>query len=1185
MNYKINLRKKTILMVVVSVLFGSCFYGRAFADIVIGDGATSQGGVEYHGCDDAKTYQNVQHCPTSNGKFGGASWHVFSTSKPPVTQTGVPSYDDRPINRPASIGNGYPGNKGKVEDICKETEYEYYFAYVYDGWYGYRQWSTKSLVFYGPLDWGTYKQTNDEGVVHRPIYHNHGKNVDHTWAEIEDGLEAGTNMNKWRIRGEHPTNGYGNNDTSYKSAEALKAWRAWSGDSNATKIPDKTGFFCVKPSKVTLTAYARELPAKSDGTYKALNNGNAISSDTVRKGHSASVTSADFNPSGYTWFKWGSKGVCKDAGSNRPCSATIDEDKNVYAYYEKNTYAGRSRAAGATGSWSDIATTNRSDTDWHSSGTNNKTIFSIENCSPVDGCTGSLRHLIKRTYGEGTTKYRITRTSNYSTVQGGVIVGETTEDFTGEGVNTDSNGRKYRTVSVNGFVGKLFPGMMVCETLEFMPDNLGSHVGDASTTACLSAEGKAQPDDPPDNDTVPPSDDTSYFNIKVKNNDVTRYNSYQKTVYAKPGDKLNYWATYNPVLQYTYDLIPETVRIKEGSNYGTTYPTSGKNTSRYLGKTNTAENLKSMFNKYKPDSFGTWKNRITVYSQNFATPFSENYLYDNGSTAKQNEKNDYAVSPNEAGRKLDELVNTNVNATTQTTPRQITFALHDDLNRASVQTEATAKKATAVVPYNYISTTKITTKPGEVLIYAGESFSFNYDFNINPKSNALTTNSSYEKYATTIGNPKWKLQMRVNGGGWTDTPEYSGDQDFSVPLNKMSVGRVDEGAIKLATKINIPDVSAGSSLCVRSVVWPERSGADDSVDKDGNKQWAYSPEVCFTVVKKPSLQVWGGNIYTNGEVTTAVSDKNNLSGYADVPYNITGNEATHRVFGSWAELGIIASGPVKGFASGASTGYKSNTNGVLSPSPIANSGTIDPGGSTLSSFCDRSVLTLSNDCSNIGSIGNTVGVDGSKSDKNAIVERLVGSKENDYSGNVDLGLVGNYAYGRENINVSCAPKCVIGNGTKMVHSDKTIKIGSNIEYVGSYNRLSVMPKVVIYGKNIEIGCGVTRIDAVLLADETVVTCDNLGSDGSYYERSKQNINQRPNSTQLKVNGAIVAGKLVANRTYGAASGPNSIVPAEIINFDPSLYLWGGGENSEDDEELVDIGDYQSAYLHELAPRK
>ena len=76
------------------------------------------------------------------------------------------------------------------------------------------------------------------------------------------------------------------------------------------------------------------------------------------------------------------------------------------------------------------------------------------------------------------------------------------------------------------------------------------------------------------------------------------------------------------------------------------------------------------------------------------------------------------------------------------------------------------------------------------------------------------------------------------------------------------------------------------------------------------------------------------------------------------------------------------------------------------------------------------------------------------------------------------------------------------------------------------------------------------------------------------------INKRERSNQLTINGAIIAGKLLdLKRTYGAAKGVNSGVPAEIINFDPTFYLWGSA-----DAEKQENKEYTTVYTAEVAPR-
>ena len=82
------------------------------------------------------------------------------------------------------------------------------------------------------------------------------------------------------------------------------------------------------------------------------------------------------------------------------------------------------------------------------------------------------------------------------------------------------------------------------------------------------------------------------------------------------------------------------------------------------------------------------------------------------------------------------------------------------------------------------------------------------------------------------------------------------------------------------------------------------------------------------------------------------------------------------------------------------------------------------------------------------------------------------------------------------------------------------------------------------------------------------------------KRIKSTINNPENSNQLTINGAIIAKRLIANRTYGAATGANSIVPAEIVNFDPTLYQFGGSAEANDDT----TGRLDVTTMHEVAPR-
>ena len=172
------------------------------------------------------------------------------------------------------------------------------------------------------------------------------------------------------------------------------------------------------------------------------------------------------------------------------------------------------------------------------------------------------------------------------------------------------------------------------------------------------------------------------------------------------------------------------------------------------------------------------------------------------------------------------------------------------------------------------------------------------------------------------------------------------------------------------------------------------------------------------------------------------------------------------------------------------------------------------------------------------------------------------------------------------IGNSAVETAVASSTIQMVHSKKTIFVKGNLVYNDKYQRYSELPKLVLYGKNVVIDCNVTRIDALIIADEKVVTCNNYdnvslnSSDANLKTAVENHIDDRANSNQLKINGAVVTKTLIANRTYGAAAGANSIVPAEIINFDPTLYMWGGLGNEEGSD-----GDLEVTLTNELAPRK
>lgn len=636
---------------------------------------------------------------------------------------------------------------------------------------------------------------------------------------------------------------------------------------------------------------------------------------------------------------------------------------------------------------------------------------------------------------------------------------------------------------------------------------------------------------------------SSTIDIKVNGSD--------GPIYVKPGDDLLFKTTYNPVAQAGYNVQAQSINVDgEGVKPGgyTDFASLGSLFSRYSGR-------------------GNWGNTFTV-SKNFS---NEVLSYDGtvGSTTSFNDGdgNTHKVRNIDVG----ESSPVETAALAKNTPGTIySRSYYDAYVLADIDTRIN-DSAMAATPYNFINEIELTTPvkkdDGSLNVaYAGETKEFDFDITTNLRKNNLIGDT----YATIVRNVHTRLKICYNGECYYSEPKKI--NDLHVNEDIYSVSKNSD-----STTINIPDISAGSEVCVQAGIYPLDSHDDKNIKMDAynindNNSWRYSEQKCYTVAKRPSIQMWGGNVYSRGNLIASVASKNNLAGYAQYSYNVdVKNGKGPFVFGSWGELGVVGNGIISGFGSGASMGYAiNNGDGITWPSynplnGLGNNALIigESGGSGKASFCDRVPLTIPNtpcDESGVKGLSSAVGITKAVSDKESIVNLLVSGENatnriHNPDRAVDMDLVG----------------VIDGSTTKVISADDDIVITGDLIYFDKvYLNYGQMPKLVIYAKkNIYIDCGVNRIDALLIADDTVVTCGN-----------SDNPNSAINSNQLFVNGAIIAAKLIANRTYGAATGANSIVPAEIINFDPTLYQFGGSAEADDDT----TGRLDVTYMHELPPR-
>lgn len=504
------------------------------------------------------------------------------------------------------------------------------------------------------------------------------------------------------------------------------------------------------------------------------------------------------------------------------------------------------------------------------------------------------------------------------------------------------------------------------------------------------------------------------------------------------------------------------------------------------------------------------------------------------------------------------------------------------------------------VPYNFVNTASLNISSS--VAYAGERV--NVD-NVVVQVGTRYNNVTESTYATRVDNAQVRMVAYVTGedrSGYGSSVVrsnssanicssnyigYSYDCDVVQSysnralnaLGKLSgathYGSIQENGYLVAFDgfYNVYDEDAGKYFCMAIAVYPYTSGDDKNLDPEGDYSWYVSSPDCVIIAKKPSFQVWGGSLASDGNVTTAVSNKRviwNVFGYT--PFS----EGSATVFGSWVEQAVISNGEVKGLASGAASGLANNNVGSGSKE------------GTNFSLCNyRAPLSFANYGDKVcGSDMNMTGKFGASSTvlNRAALADYWGSAGGDVGsvsvnlGAGDFGSAIGSATGKDIRYLASSGTVTIGNSyinpnmTRIVKA-ASVMIGDNIVYNdGGYDSLQTVPKAVIYSSgNITIGCNVNRVDAILIAEGSIYTCDEYIASGTVREYARSN--------QLKINGALIGDTLILGRTYGNTKGVNSGTPAEVINYDSSALLWGASMASAEESDTLTV-----TYQHELAPR-
>ena len=316
--------------------------------------------------------------------------------------------------------------------------------------------------------------------------------------------------------------------------------------------------------------------------------------------------------------------------------------------------------------------------------------------------------------------------------------------------------------------------------------------------------------------------------------------------------------------------------------------------------------------------------------------------------------------------------------------------------------------------------------------------------------------------------------------------------------------------------------------------------------------WRHSVVRCAEVAKSPKVQIKGGNLYTGRKQATG-----GAAGAGDVTTSMTTKkiDGTTRVFGSWVEYGILASGDVDS-ASGAA---------------IAGNNGADV---AMQALTARNKLTFENR-STYGQYGDT----GTMTNFRAVFDAPARN-----CGAVALASI----RGPNRCTNALTLSGTVPVGSSAIIQASRITIDGDISYAnGKVTDIKQLPQLVLIADEIIINGNVGRIDAWLVGDTRggaskgfVVTCPD-GKSGTWtptsYVTGTRGLTDGVCNKQLQVNGPVGANRLFLRRTAGSDTGAQSGTPAEVFNMRADAYLWAS-QYGADGTQLT------SSYTRDLSPR-
>ncbi len=390
---------------------------------------------------------------------------------------------------------------------------------------------------------------------------------------------------------------------------------------------------------------------------------------------------------------------------------------------------------------------------------------------------------------------------------------------------------------------------------------------------------------------------------------------------------------------------------------------------------------------------------------------------------------------------------------------------------------------------------------------------------------------------------------------------------------------------------NAFDASAGDWMCFASSLSP--SGVSGETDMYGsNGDWTFSVPACVVIAKKPIFQVWGGSVYSAGNIIAGYNSKVNIYTQGYEP-----NGGTPINFMSWVEESLVMrDGLTNSLASGAASALNNNAAGVGTSVTFCNEG-------AALSFANYSNM-IGSFCNGVGGVGQS-GIDSGITNREDLIQYWVGTGASaamntmpgaslnlsnpNSVGQAISSATGNtvrYAYSAGDINLSGT---VPQGTTYLIRSEGAVNITGNLEYNNTGTSFAQIPKVIIYAQNVNISCSVSEVDAIIVT-KTNGTVDTCAESPDSSDENNYDNDPRRERLQLKIFGLVITDNIKLKRTYGAAANedgqrtdshgiPSDGAAAEIFDYDSSILMW-----SEFMAGSAESDTLQTVYQHELAPR-